>query len=201
MSPFDTHNANIVPQLSPTMPRPLSLAFSDNSLDDGVSPYEDDDTTEGHNTSRYSDRHRSGTWSSYQYLHGSESSNVSAAPSLSHTPSSSVASIASMAAPRALPSRHNKSYSAYSIASVDLVTPCRVPNPSIPAGLDDDESMQSSVRTLTAVPRADGVDSLYERRPTRDGSSAAESSLKQLFSHDAVKAPPPKVKSLSSGQD
>ncbi|KAK0279469.1 hypothetical protein LTR91_007802 [Friedmanniomyces endolithicus] len=93
-----THPPDIVPPRSPTMPRPLSLAFPDLSIDDPAAAENDE---------------------------SGERRDAGGVSSLPHLPSPCIVSPTSVAAPRPLPSRRNKSYSAYSAPSIDLVTPRR----------------------------------------------------------------------------
>ncbi|TKA81952.1 hypothetical protein B0A55_01918 [Friedmanniomyces simplex] len=154
------------------MPRPLSLTFSDLSIDDATSIEEADDQNLG---DRFAADRRYGVV------------DASALPSLIHSPSSSVASTASVSAPRPLPSRHNKSYSAGSILSVDLVTPHEHTGAR---STPHTEGEASSSATLVPCLSGDARGLPYDDRAARRESGEAQSSAKQLFSHEAVKAPP-----------
>ncbi|RMZ03259.1 hypothetical protein D0862_05718 [Hortaea werneckii] len=108
-------------------------------------------------------------------------------PSLIHSPSSSVGTAASFASARPIPSRHNKSYSATSNKSYDLVTP---QTGTSPTQLMSDSSYKSTASTLTSFRVAEAGELSYEKRSASRRRSEAQGSLKQLFSHEAMKAPP-----------
>ena len=193
---------DIIPQRSPTRPRPISVAFSDFSISDPTSP---DDECEREAcfarrdsaTARYYAQFHTGSWNKgpaipqRPYLNrtstGPDSSNL---PSLIHSPSSSVSTVASFASTHPLPSRRNKSYSASSTQSADLVTPCIDAASSSPARSMDDASYKSTASTLTSFHAAEALDVSYERRCAPRRGSEAYGSLKQLFHHDSMRAPP-----------
>ena len=50
--------------------------------------------------------------------------------------------------------------------------------------------MKSSASTITSFRVAEGTDISYEKQTGTRRTSEAQGSLKQLFSHDAMKAPP-----------
>ncbi|KAF2162944.1 hypothetical protein M409DRAFT_26797 [Zasmidium cellare ATCC 36951] len=210
---FDHHD--ILPQRSPTVLRPVSLAMSDLSLSDSNSLAEETiDTTEpGHNdSSRYLEQFYA-DFSSANYASGTrrprttrastatDSSNI---PSLVHSPSSSYGTVASNASYRPLPPRHNPfSATNCSTKSIDLVLPYdtttnhQSPSISPTTQLLKDSSLKSSASTLTSFRVAEGNDITYDKRTpqaSRRGSAKSEKkadhSLKQLFSHEAMKAPP-----------
>lgn len=211
---FDNHD--IIPQMSPTVLRPVSQTFSDLSISDSNSLA--DETAgimeTGHNdASRYLEQFYA-DFSSANYASGTrrprmtrastatDSSNI---PSLVHSPSSSYGTVASNASYRPLPPRHNPFSTTHcSTKSIDLVLPCETTNTinehSISPGtkLLKDASLKSSASTLTSFRVAEANDITYDKRtPTasRRGSAKSERrladhSLKQLFSHEAMKAPP-----------
>jgi hypothetical protein len=188
---------DIVPRRSPTVLRPLSLTFSELSLDDLPSPIEGD-ACQGRRDSeaaRYLSQFHCGTWNDQQLgsshvrpNRASVATDMSELPSLIHSPSSSVASMASLNLSRPRPSRHNKSYSAYSTpATDDLVTPCHTKQLPSPTQLLNASNFKSSASTVTSLQNAEG-------RGTGSGSPTAvrrsSETPKQLFSHEAMKAPP-----------
>lgn len=191
---------DIIPQRSPTVLRPPSLAFSDLSISSPGSPPEDpDDHLERHE----SDLAHSlaglsaGTWAPEPDMprrpranRSSTATESTGLPSLCHTPSSSVSTTASFASARPVPSRHNKSYSAYSTKPYDMVTPQKPAASSSPTQLMADSSYKSSASTLTSFRVAEAGDLSYTKQPSGRRGSEAQGSLKQLFSHDAMKAPP-----------
>jgi hypothetical protein len=183
----------VVPPRSPTVLRPLSLTFSDMSFDDMPSPVEKDTYQERHEgeASRYLAHFHDGTWNDSQTglcrvrpNRVSVATDMSELPSLIHSPSSSVASLASLTQSRPRPSRHNKSYSAYATPATDLVTPCQAEEVPSPTQLLQASSVKSSASTVTSLHHVEG-------RSGRSGSPPGRlDTPKQLFSHEAMKAPP-----------
>lgn len=208
---FDHHD--IVPQRSPTVVRPVSLTFSDLSLSDTHSSAEEsiDTMEQGHNdASRYLEQFYA-EFPSANYASGtrrprmtraSTATDSSAIPSLVHSPSSSYGTVASNASYRPLPPRHNPfSTTHYSTKSIDLVLPYDPNNDnesiSPTTQLLKDSSLKSTASTLTSFRVAEANDITYEKRTpqaSRRGSAKSErkagQTLKQLFSHEAMKAPP-----------
>ncbi|OTA39535.1 hypothetical protein BTJ68_00543 [Hortaea werneckii EXF-2000] len=188
-------NVDIIPQRSPTVLRPLSLTFSDLSISSPESPTEDSDNRSVRNNSdafQSLARIHDGTWQegsntlSRPRLNRA-STESTGLPSLIHSPSSSVGTAASFASARPIPSRHNKSYSATSNKSYDLVTP---QTGTSPTQLMSDSSYKSTASTLTSFRVAEAGELSYEKRSASRRRSEAQGSLKQLFSHEAMKAPP-----------
>lgn len=111
-------------------------------------------------------------------------------PSLSHTPSSSVGTIASMDRP--LPRRYKSMAGQASSNSVDLVIP------SYPSSTTSDSrhslrdsSVQSNASTITAVKTEAGEARSYERRDlSLDNGREASSGLQQLFCHQSIRTEP-----------
>ncbi|KAK5744991.1 hypothetical protein LTR17_001742 [Elasticomyces elasticus] len=186
ISYFDAHAANIVPQRSPTVLRPLSLDFSELSIEDAALTAQDKPhrLRTGSQTSHYLDQYRFDSRDASEKMldnrlasdHSCNLIDGSGLPSLVHSPSSSLASTTSMAAPRLLSSRHNKSYSAYSTPSVDLVSPHRHTASSDAANT---AAVASSAITVTPLWPDDRTDQSSEKRK----SSGAQSSLKALSIH------------------
>lgn len=202
-----SHSPDIIPQRSPTVLRPVSQAFSDLSLSSPASPTEDpysrfDKRDSG--VAQYSGQLSSGTWYGESNMprrpranRASTATESCGLPSLVHSPSSSVSTVASFTSARPVPSRHNKSYSAYSgKASEDLVTPCTA-TPSSPTQLMRPSSYKSSASTRTSFRVAEAGDLSYEKLPPDRRPSDAQGSLKQLFSHEAMKAPPNTAKAMA----
>ncbi|KAK4961438.1 hypothetical protein LTR10_001928 [Elasticomyces elasticus] len=193
ISYFDAHAANIVPQRSPTVLRPLSLDFSELSIEDAALTAEvkSHRLRRGSQTGHYLDQYRFDSKDASDRMlderlasdHSCNSIEGNGLPSLVHSPSSSLASTTSLAAPRLLPSRHNKSYSAYSTPSVDLVTPHRHTASSDAANV---AGVASSAITVTPFWPNDRTDHPSEKRK----SSGAQSSLKALSIHPPSTAHP-----------
>ncbi|KAK4541297.1 hypothetical protein LTR36_008055, partial [Oleoguttula mirabilis] len=194
---FEAQLPDIIPRRSPTILRPVSLAFSDLSLSDMDSPMEDSGgrfERRNSEAAQYLAQFHSGTWNGGSSVNrrnrASTATDDSALPSLIHSPSSSVGTVASVASMRPLPSRHNKSYSSYSGKAIDLVAACTPIAPSSPIQATTDGSYKSNASTLTAFRVAEAGDFSYDKRPASRRDSEAQGSLKQLFSHEAMKAPP-----------
>ena len=141
----------------------------------------------------YSDSHTT-ELAAGQRLRMNRASTVteSGLPSLTHTPSSSIGTAASVASYRALPSSQEPLASDFSTRSANLVTPSfRTTAPSSPTQLMKDASVKSSASTLTSFHIAEASGMSFERRKTRwRHSDHASGTLKQLFSHEAMQAPP-----------
>lgn len=193
---FDQPIPEIVPQRSPTVLRPMSRTFSDFSIADL-----NDCSSDVSHESEASDHHdhltlkqhqprtkRSSTTSTGARSRGDSSTNL---PSLSHSPGSSYGTVASMASIRPV-MRHNPFSTTSNRKSVELVIPYPIESTS-PTQLLKDASLKSSASTLTQFRVAEANSLSYEaplpgsRRYSRE---RADHSLKQLFSHDAMKANP-----------
>ncbi|GAB7348790.1 hypothetical protein MBLNU459_g7512t1 [Dothideomycetes sp. NU459] len=152
---------SIIPMKSPTIMRPLSHA-SDSSED---SPYY---TRHDSEAARYLSQY------SKQSDDRASNSNYSI-PSLSHTPSSlASASGGSYMSTRLFPRRSDPYSASFSSFSIDLITPVN------PEQVQEPSSLGSRGSTSTMLN--------YEKKLV--GNSPSRSSLKQLFSHEAMKAPP-----------
>ncbi|KAH9832706.1 Life-span regulatory factor [Teratosphaeria destructans] len=197
-SPYvDSPPPDIIPQRSPTILRPISLTFSDLALSEHGSPSEHTpDYLDYVEASAVSNPHveswnpgsQSNTRPSYK--RASTTTDISNMPSLSHTPSSSIGTIGSVVLQRSIPSRHNKSYSTHSTRSEDLVNPYATLAPTSSLHLHD-ARLKSCASTVTAFRVAEAGALSYDKRPSANRRlSSAHGSLKQLFSHEAMKAPP-----------
>ncbi|KAF2765133.1 hypothetical protein EJ03DRAFT_219862 [Teratosphaeria nubilosa] len=193
----DSPPPDIIPQRSPTILRPVSLTFSDLTISDHGSPSEHTseylDFVEASATSKpHVESWNSGSHGNTRpsYKRASTTTDISNMPSLSHTPSSSIGTIGSVVLQRPMPSRHNKSYSTNSTRSEDLVNPCA--NLATSSSFHpQDASLKSCASTVTAFRVAEAGALSYQKRPsTNRRFSSAHGSLKQLFSHEAMKAPP-----------
>lgn len=131
---------DIVPQRSPTQPesKRSSIAFSDMSSDDNTPSSDERQESEA---SRYLRQFQSSSYAADtvrphrpRYNRASTSQvSFSAAPSLSHTPASSVSfslpyTPAYVPSSRPLPPRNKPHSSSYSSKSIDLVTPLTMPS-------------------------------------------------------------------------
>lgn len=181
---FDTHPpADIVPQRSPTVLRPMSLTFSDFSI------YDSDSSSSIYGRRESTDSHHHDTTSTRpRFARAQTTSDTSTIPSLIHSPSSSYGTVASNASYRPLPPRHNPFTTSFSTKSIDLVIPCS-PSTS-PTQLLKDSSLKSCASTLTSFRVAEAGDISYERRSPKSPDKTSDRALKQLFCHDAMKAPP-----------
>lgn len=152
----DDHD--IVPLRSPTIIRPPSMAFSDDSnSNDDSRPRSDSDAASSSYLSQY-------------YSHSYDPRTRSSMPSLSHTPSSIMSTNSYMSTSRPLTRRSDPYSASFSSLSIDLVVPV-VTGPS------------SCTSTST-------IGEIDYRKQQFVGSSPSRSSLKTLFSHEAMKAPP-----------
>ena len=149
---------DILPQRSPTMLRPVSLAFSDLSVSDKDFPSDMSASRGGRRGSdspQYLPQSHSGTWSgestparqprALTMEHG-------VLPSLVNSVCSSIGTTGSTASSRPLPPRHDKSFSAFGSKNINLL----LPYTSDSSPEEDETSMNSSASTLTAV-RTTGV--------------------------------------------
>jgi hypothetical protein len=135
----DLHFRDIVPQRSPTQPesKRSSCAFSDISSDDNTWSLNEKSQAMNSDASAYLRQFQSTAYSTEtirphrpRYSRAASQVSFSAAPSLTHTPASSV----SYSLPftpannmRPLPPRHSTAHS-YSSKSIDLVTPLTAPS-------------------------------------------------------------------------
>lgn len=126
-----------MPQRSPTQPesKRSSCAFSDISSDDNTWSINEKTQTSNSEASRYLRQFQSPNYSSDhrpRYSRASAShATFSVAPSLSHTPASSVSyslPYSPAATTRPLPPRHNPHSSSYGAKTIDLVTPVTAPS-------------------------------------------------------------------------
>lgn len=205
---FDDDSQDILPKMSPTVARPPSLAFSDSSessISERRPSYHERSDSEA---SQYLSQFQSSTSLSslsmrrprYERMHSS--SGVSAAPSLSNTPTSFASTAPSMPVIRPLPSRKNPYSVSFSSQSVDLVTPILdLGSHRTPSNLDlHNLSYRSGASTATAMPITEG-EMTYEKKPYGSEASPGHGSLKQLFYHDAIKAPPKPTLKLPTPDD
>ena len=182
---FDLHLPDILPQMSPTVPQTTSFAFSNLTIDDLFPEDERPESSHCH-SDRFEttpERDESSLETPAAYSRWS-SSNL---PSLVHSTSSSYASNAShLPTSRPLPTRRNKSYSIYSNEPLDLWP---TQTPASPPERPDAIAMASSAHSGTSVQTAIHVGDASSPSATRrrPGSPA---SLKQLFKHSAMTAPP-----------
>lgn len=194
---FETRPPDIVPQRSPTMLRPVSLTFSDLTISENSSPtdfvYQHCFRDLGPGDA-FSQMH-SVSWNANctipkpRFHPCDTTTDSSGMPSLNHTPCSSVDTAASVAPQRPTLPRHNKSYSAYSTKSIGLVTPLPATSATSTqqiVGLSD----KSSVGTVTDLRVAEAGEISFEKHASHRNASEAEGSLRQLFRHEAMKAPP-----------
>ncbi|KAH7065920.1 life-span regulatory factor-domain-containing protein [Paraphoma chrysanthemicola] len=136
----DLHFRDIVPQRSPTQPesKRSSCAFSDISSDDNTMSIDEKSQPLDSEASRYlrqfqAQKYPTETVRPYRPRYNRASTSqvsFSAAPSLSHTPTSSISYSLpySPANSRPLPPRHNPHSASYGSKSIDLVTPVTAPS-------------------------------------------------------------------------
>ena len=194
---------DILPQMSPTVVRPLSKTFSELSL-----------ARMSSNLSTSSDHHEHDYFEhDYDFqpesldahvldLPGYPTSTTLAprrpstkrasttidVPSLVHSPSSSYGTTASHY-------RHTTTTRSSTTKSIDLVTP--ITAPASPTLMGQDASLKSQASTLTTLRIAEGNNISEGRRPSMDKdfrrdsaqatTGAAVGSLRQLFNHDAIR--------------
>ncbi|KAF2191475.1 hypothetical protein K469DRAFT_720500 [Zopfia rhizophila CBS 207.26] len=180
---------DIVPLRSPTAPcsQRSSCAFSELSSDDNAVSG-DEKSKEDSEASRYLRQFQSATATAEsavrptrpRYNRASTSqATFSAAPSLSHTPASSVSfSLPYTPSTRPLPPRTNPHSSSYGSRSIDLVTPFTytATTPSSPP--------QYSLKSMPVSQTSTGVvegEILYEKKSPIPSVSPANGSLKRLF--------------------
>ncbi|KAK5174612.1 uncharacterized protein LTR77_001693 [Saxophila tyrrhenica] len=187
---FETAPADIIPQRSPTVPRPLSLA---SDISDYGSHHGDNQDSEA---LRYLSQFHSHDYSldlpsrpRPRLNRASTATDSSGMPSLSHTPSSSVGTAASASSYsyRPLPPRRDPLTGHQPTKSADLVIPTY---PTTSSSTPDQASLESSVSTLTAFRSGDGNGDDFAKRERRKRQSEPSGSLKKLFSHEAMQAGP-----------
>jgi len=172
----ESRHHDIIPQRSPTIVCPLSNTFSDLSLSSHSSRSltydEEDDEPPGVQDLP--------GFPPSTYKRTSTGSATDAHPPLVHSPSSSHGTVASFASPRPLAQRQ---HSYVGLKSMNLVAPHAV--------APQNASLKSQAGTLTSL-RVAEADTEREARANvgRRKSSLAAGSLKQLFSHEAVRAAP-----------
>ncbi|EME45120.1 hypothetical protein DOTSEDRAFT_70985 [Dothistroma septosporum NZE10] len=205
---FEQASSDIVPQRSPTVVRPLSQTFSDHSLFDpnlSSDSSGESETRRDSDSAHYLDQFYSGfaaasegqSRSGRPYMHRSSTTTDSyAIPSLVHSPSSSYGTVASNASYRPMINRHHPwNCNCSTSKSIDLVIPYPTA-PSSPAQLLKDASLKSGASTETSFRVVEAGDISHEQRTPRgsrrssERKMSADRSLKQLFSHDAMKASP-----------
>lgn len=185
----DLHFRDIVPPRSPTQLRSnrSSCAFSDLSSDDNAGSG-DEKPRQHSDASRYLRHCQLTTYSDagatirarrpYYSRASASNINFSAAPSLSHTPASSVSySMPYTPSTRPLPPRTNPSSSSYTHKSIDLVTPLTYAGtaPSSPRQY----SLKSHAETATSASTIEG-EIMYAKNPIAS-MSPANGSLGRLL--------------------
>ncbi|KAJ4355856.1 uncharacterized protein N0V89_003877 [Didymosphaeria variabile] len=182
----DLHFRDIVPPRSPTQLRSnrSSCAFSDLSSDDNATSG-DEKPRQHSDASRYLRHCQLTTYSDAtvrprrpHYVRASTSHvNFSAAPSLSHTPASSVSySLPYTPSTRPLPPRTNPS-SSYTYKSIDLVTP--LTHASTAPSSPRQYSLKSHAETATSASTIEG-EIMYAKTPIMS-MSPANGSLGRLL--------------------
>jgi hypothetical protein len=180
----DFHFRDIVPQRSPTQPesKRSSCAFSDISSDDNTWSINEQSQAMHSEASKYLRQFQSATYSADtirshrpRYSRASASQvSFSTAPSLSHTPASSVSYSLPFtpATTRPLPPRYSTAHS-YGSKSIDLVTP--VTAPSSPKSY----SVKTTPISTTSTSTIEG-EIVYAKSPV-PSLSAANGSLGRLL--------------------
>ena len=194
----DSAPANILQQRSPTVLRPLSNTFSELNLSavssrssESNNEYDDDDESHVQDLpgfpSHYIPHFRLTDWK--QPATGTE-----APPSLVHSPSSSYGTVSSFVSTRPLPPKHTHS----SARSADLVTPSTAPVPPISPrivanhhpGLKSKASTSTSFRVVQAGEGNTDADRRCSGVAKQSRAGSAQDNLRQLFSHEAIRAAP-----------
>ncbi|KAF1997103.1 hypothetical protein P154DRAFT_298641 [Amniculicola lignicola CBS 123094] len=185
----DLHFGDIVPLRSPTATRSQrsSCAFSELSSDDNTTSV-DEKLRMDTEASQYLRQFQSATsaettvrpYGRPRYNRASTSQTTfSAAPSLSHTPASSISfSMPYTPSCRPLPPRTNPHSSSYGSKSIDLVTP--FPYAATAPSTPPQYSLKSAPISKTSMSTISG-EFLYEKKNFIPNMSPANSSLKQLF--------------------
>jgi hypothetical protein len=200
-------SVDILPQMSPTVVRPLSTTFSELNLarmsSNSSSNYDDYDHDRDHDHYHEHDYHFESesldphvldlpgypTSETLTPRRPSQKRASTDVPSLVHSPSSSYGTNASHC-------YHNTATRSTATKSIDLVTPLTAP-PSPTLTSQKDASLKSQASTLTTLRIAEGNTTSDARRPSLDKDSrrdstqlptgAALGSLRQLFNHDAIR--------------
>jgi hypothetical protein len=175
---FDENQHDILPLRSPTVVRPPSLAYSDDSSDmsgnEEHHPYRRSESDTFQYLAHY--RHASGEYSSRR------ASYEPCTPSLSYTPASLISPGGSYLSARPLPGRKNPYCASFSSLSVDLVTPI------VNMEASTKQSRQNaSLRSTASIRVVDGEMNYQSNEP---GRTSSDGSLGQLFFHEAMQAPP-----------
>lgn len=195
----DSAPANILQQRSPTVLRPLSNTFSElnlsatNSRSSGSNDdYDDYDGAHVQDLPGFP----SHCFTHFQSTDWKRNSTgVDAPPSLVHSPSSSYGTVSSFMSTRPLPPKHTHS----STKSADLVIPQPVQDPPSPKAVTSHHpTLKSKASTSTSfrVAQAEESDVAGDdrRRWSADSkqnrSGSAQENLRQLFSHEAIRAAP-----------
>ena len=188
---FDSSPPDIIPQRSPTVVRPASLTFSDYGASNSGSPSDERDSEAARFLGQFYSQSYATERPATRRPRMNRASTGTDLPSLTHTPSSSIGTVGSTASYRPLAPRYSAGSRHTGTKSIDLVTPT-FPNVTASASEEhEDGSLESSVRTLTSHHVVDSEIFSYERR-TRNPSQNTPTggNLKQLFSHNAMQAPP-----------
>lgn len=190
-TPFGTYSfddftfRDIVPQRSPTQSdsKRSSMAFSDISSDDNLHSDNEKSLRSNSDAFRYLRKFQSTTYASEtirssrpRYSRASASQmSVTAAPSLSHTPTSSVSYSLpyTPANTRPLPPRTNPHTSSYCAKSIDLVTPLTAPSSPKQYSHKTPPIMRTSISTIEG-------EIVYAKSPVPSPSTAS-GSLGQLL--------------------
>ena len=187
---FDhAHNyQDILPLRSPTMVRPSSIVSEDGTSFFDLQPLSSRTDSEA---SKWLSQFGTPTTSPEfqrrpRYERTRTSNSHINLPSLSHTPNSPTSPGSSYSSTRPLPYR-TKSNTSTAPRSIDLVMPYTTTTGLNVTNNQMSTSMTSSASTVTTSAALE--DELHhDKKPF--GGSPGVGSLKQLFSHDAMKAPP-----------
>ena len=188
---FDIPVTDILPQRSPTIVRPMSLTFADLSISESDDSSREDADCSTSEAARYLSQFHSDVQNlRFNRPRPNRASTVvteSGMPSLTHTPSSSVGTVASMASYRQLPPRHDPLGGNQLTKSIDLVTPTYYTStsgattaPSSPTQLMKDPTLKTSASTLTSFQAAEAENLTYARRLQKKYQRQSTGSLKGL---------------------
>lgn len=189
---FDIPVTDIIPQRSPTIVRPLSVTFADLSLSETDSSREDYDQGNSEAARYLAQFHPEGQIPNYTFSRRPRPNRASTAtesgiPSLTHTPASSVGTVASMDFYRPLRPRHDPLGGHYPTKSIDLVTPTYYTTtsgattaPSSPTQLMKDSSLKASASTLTSFQAAEAENLSYAKRLQKKYQRQSTGSLNGL---------------------
>jgi hypothetical protein len=202
-------SVNILPQMSPTVVRPLSTTFSELNLarmsSNSSTNYDYYDHERDHDHYHEHDYHFEPESLDPHVLDlpgyptsetltprrpsQKQTSTTTDLPSLVHSPSSSYGTTASHC-------YHTTATRATATKSIDLVTPLTAP-PSPTLMSQKDASLKSQASTLTTLRIAEGnttndarrtsLEKDHRRDSTQLPTGAAIGSLRQLFNHDAIR--------------